>query len=297
MELKQLESFVAVVKYGSFTKAAEALFISQPSISSHLRALETSLDTTLLIRTTKSLRVTPPGYELYDWACQLLRDRDHLMARWQQADAKEIHIEASTIPSTYFLPRILPEFCRRYPHIPFTIRQSVSHEVIEHLRHGDNQVGFTGLHIPDEALAYTPVMTDTLVLITPPSEAFRDLPKTVETADSLLAKNYIILRSKGSGSLDVANTVLDALPLDRNQLKLTAHISDPEAIKNLVVNGLGVSIISETAVDYYRNQGRLLTFPLPDEVATRYLYLVYRKHDTLSSYVRAFIEYVNEISL
>ncbi|MBF1347891.1 MAG: LysR family transcriptional regulator, partial [Megasphaera micronuciformis] len=66
MELKQLESFVAVIKYGSFTKAAQVLYMSQPSISTHIRTLEKHLDTPLIIRTTKQIRITPRGRELYN---------------------------------------------------------------------------------------------------------------------------------------------------------------------------------------------------------------------------------------
>ena len=76
MEFKQLESFRAVVKYQSFTRAAKALYISQPTISSHIRELEEELESRLIVRTTKSLEMTPRGWELYECASNILRLRN-----------------------------------------------------------------------------------------------------------------------------------------------------------------------------------------------------------------------------
>ena len=105
MELKQLESFVAVIKYGSFTKAAQVLYMSQPSISTHIRTLEKHLDTPLIIRTTKQIRITPRGRELYNTATAMLKMRDDLLTKWHHEDSNEIVISSSTIPSIYFHTR------------------------------------------------------------------------------------------------------------------------------------------------------------------------------------------------
>ena len=72
MELKQLQSFAAVVKYGSFTKAAEKLYISQPTISTHIRTLEEELGRQLILRTTKSIEVTEKGREVYGYVTNIL---------------------------------------------------------------------------------------------------------------------------------------------------------------------------------------------------------------------------------
>ena len=84
MELKQLQSFCAVVEYRSFTKAAEKLYISQPTISTHIRQLEEELQTLLLIRTTKSLNITPRGMELYECAGHMLSLQNNLKKHWSE---------------------------------------------------------------------------------------------------------------------------------------------------------------------------------------------------------------------
>ena len=107
MEFKQLESFVALVQSHSFTKAAERLYISQPTISTHIRMMEEELHTSLIVRTTKSLEVTPKGWEVYESARNILGIRDELLKSCLEEERKVIRLWASTIPSAYILPQIL----------------------------------------------------------------------------------------------------------------------------------------------------------------------------------------------
>ena len=106
MELKQLQSFCAVVQYRSFTRAAEKLYLSQPTVSTHIRQLEEEFGSRLIVRTTKSIEVTPRGQELYACACGIVHLRDDLLRSWSDEDEKVIRIGASTIPSAYILPQI-----------------------------------------------------------------------------------------------------------------------------------------------------------------------------------------------
>lgn len=92
MELKQLESFTAVVECESFTRAAEKLFISQPTVSAHVRALEEELHSRLIVRTTKSIQVTPRGRELYECACGMLTLRNRLTERWAKQEEQVVHL-------------------------------------------------------------------------------------------------------------------------------------------------------------------------------------------------------------
>ena len=84
MDFKQLRSFTAVVQYRSFTKAAEKTYLSQPTVSAHIRMLEEELHTRLLIRDTKNLEITPKGWELYECAVHILELQDHLLQRWAE---------------------------------------------------------------------------------------------------------------------------------------------------------------------------------------------------------------------
>lgn len=104
MDFKQLEAFTAVVDYGSFSEAARRLYLTQPTISAHIRALENELKVKLIIRTTKKLTITTKGYQLYDSAVRILHIRNNLMEDFTGSKKHIIDLSASTIPSSYLLP-------------------------------------------------------------------------------------------------------------------------------------------------------------------------------------------------
>ena len=126
MEFKQLEAFVAVVDYNSFTEAARRLYLTQPTVSAHVSALEKELHSRLIIRTTRNFTVTQRGLELYECAVHMLNMRRQLVEEFTGAQRKLIDLSASTIPSSYMLPELLSEFARSEPDIHFHVWQSDS---------------------------------------------------------------------------------------------------------------------------------------------------------------------------
>ena len=172
MDFKQLQSFVAVVKYKSFTKAAEQLYIAQPTISAHIRQLEEEFSKRLVIRSTRSVEVTPRGWELYECAKTILELRDNLIQTWNDEEKQIIRLGASTIPSAYILPEILPEFGKMYPEVYFVVNQIDSQGVVQGLLHGNYDLGLVGMELEQEQLAFVPFYRDRMVLITPVNEYF-----------------------------------------------------------------------------------------------------------------------------
>ena len=166
MDFKQLRSFVAVADCGSFTQAAAKLYASQPTVSAHIRQLEDELHETLFLRTTKSLAITPRGRELYDYAVHVLDLQEQLMRAWAQ-DERTIRLGASTIPSSCILPEVLPPFRAQHPEAVFSILQSDSDGVLQQLRAGRFELGFTGAKEAAQDVVFSPFFTDRMVLITP----------------------------------------------------------------------------------------------------------------------------------
>lgn len=283
MELKQLRSFAAVVRYGSFTRAAENTYLSQPTISTHIRALEEELNTQLLLRDTKNLQVTPRGQELYECACRMLELQDNLLQRWRQSDQHIIQLGASTIPSAYILPEVLPLYGKENPGSYFVVHQSDSRQVIEGVAGGLFDVGMSGMPCQDETIRCEPFFRDRMVLITPVSRRFLALQSQGEQALPELLREPIILRETGSGSQKSADRFLAQMGLRENELRVTARVNDQESIKNLVSGGLGVSIVSEKAVRDFVAEKRLLAFPLPPGSAERNLYLLLPRHASADS--------------
>ena len=283
MELKQLRSFAAVVRYGSFTRAAENTYLSQPTISTHIRALEEELNTQLLLRDTKNLQVTPRGQELYECACRMLELQDNLLQRWRQSDQHIIQLGASTIPSAYILPEVLPLYGKQNPGSYFVVHQSDSRQVIEGVAGGLFDVGMSGMPCQDEAIRCEPFFRDRMVLITPVSRRFLAMQSQGEQALPELLHEPIILREKWSGSQKSAELFLEKMHISQQALKVTARVNDQESIKNLVAGGLGVSIVSEKAVRDFVAEKRLLAFPLPPGSAERDLYLLLPRHASADS--------------
>lgn len=283
MELKQLRSFAAVVRYGSFTRAAENTYLSQPTISTHIRALEEELNTQLLLRDTKNLQVTPRGQELYECACRMLELQDNLLQRWRQSDQHIIQLGASTIPSAYILPEVLPRYGKENPGSYFVVHQSDSRQVIEGVAGGLFDVGMSGMPCQDEAIRCEPFFRDRMVLITPVSRRFLAMQSQGQDALPELLREPIILREAGSGSQKSADRFLAQMGLRENELRVTARVNDQESIKNLVSGGLGVSIVSEKAVRDFVAEKRLLAFPLPPGSAERDLYLLLPRHASADS--------------
>src|SRR5699024_4585027 len=117
MDMKQLEAFVAVIKYNSFTKAANHIYLSQPTISSHVRSLEKELEVQLIVRTGKDVYPTSSGKELFIQAQNILNIRDEAINRIKGIDSKikkDISIVASSVPAQYLLPRLIADFQKDY---------------------------------------------------------------------------------------------------------------------------------------------------------------------------------------
>lgn len=292
MEFKQLESFVAIVKYKSFTNAAKHLYISQPTISSHMQALEEELQSPLIIRTTKNIEITPRGWELYKCASDILSLRDHLLKSWNSEKQKMIQLGVSTIPSAYIIPEILPEFGKLFPDVYFNVRQNDSQGIMDAMINGQYDVGMIGMPCENKLLTCTPFYEDRIVIITPVNDYFLNLKKNPQITSELLQSTPIIIREDGSGSWKKAESILANMGVNIDELNIVARINDPESLKNLTASGLGISFISEKAAENFVKEKRLLAFELPEALATRSLYMIYPKNHILKPYVEPFIKFV-----
>ncbi len=286
MEMKQLRSYIAVVDYGSFTKAAEKTYTSQPTISAHVKALEEELGVQLIARDTKNLRVTQKGQELYECACRMLQVQQELLDRWEHEDGKSLSIGVSTIPSAYILPALLERFRKANPDVAISIFQSDSEEIETAVEQGRCDVGIVGEE-PGSVLTAVMIAEDRTVLITPNTEDFRRLKKKKDLVKVL--EQPIIFREKGSASRKSAEMILDLLGKTPGTYETAASLNDQEAIKNLVEHGFGVSFISELAVKDAAAEGKLLVFDTGLPEARRTFYLIRRRNVQLSESAEGFV--------
>lgn len=292
MEFRQLESFCAVVRYQSFTKAAEKLYISQPTISTHIRMLEQEFNSRLIIRTTKNIEITPHGKELFTCAQKIFTLKNDLIQKWSEENKKIIRIGASTIPADYILPEVLPLFCQKYPDIQLHIHQNDSGNILQSILNGKFTIGMVGMKSFEKELDFVPFFHDEIVMITPKQEKFLHFAQKAFNQDdliSLLKKETIILREQGSGSKKRLESYFEQINLSEKSLNIIARLNDQESIKKLVASGLGISFISAKAITDADN---LLTIKLPENNLTRSLYFAYHKDYILKEHILSFIKFV-----
>ena len=294
MELKHLTSYAAVVRLGSFSRAAEELYIAQPTISLHIRQLEEELQTKLLVRTTKSIELTEKGREVYEYAASILQLRDRITEKCADGERRIIRLGASTIPSAYILPEVLPPYVKRHPSTYFTIDQGDSRSVTERLADGVIDIGLIGMKPVSSDIAAEPFYEDTVVIITPVREPFLTMKENNSATLQKLFEEPLILREEGSGSLKAAGAFLASAGYSEHDLRVAARTNDPEAIKNLVVRGMGISLISSKAAENYSRENRLLVFSFPEISGRRQLYIAKRKSAVLTERARDFFQYVRQ---
>ena len=152
IDIKELEAFACVVEKGSFSRAAEALYLTQPTISAHVASLERKLNIKLLVRTTKEIYPSDAGNLLYEYAKEILRLRTNAVQAIK-AFSKEmrgtVSVAASTIPGQYYLPKLIQNFRAEYPDISFSLQILDSAEVAEQVSARKVEIGFTGPIRPD----------------------------------------------------------------------------------------------------------------------------------------------------
>ena len=276
MEFKQLEAFVAVVDYGSFSEAARKLYLTQPTISAHVRSLEEELHTRLILRTTKKTTITTRGYQLYDSAVRMLEIRNNLLENFTGVQKHMIDLAASTIPSSYLLPEILAAFGKTHPDIYFHSIQADSAESINRVLDGTVDLALVGQNTRDETCVFLPFCQDKLVIATPITNHYLSLQnKTVSFEDFI--KDPIIIREKGSGTKKEMDLFLERIGITPSDLNVIARMNDLEGIKKSIVNGLGISILSaRSAIDLQKTK-QILLFPLEESAHKRTFYIVYYK--------------------
>lgn len=294
MDFKQLQSFVTAVKHRSFSIAAEELGISQPTISIHIKNLEEELDTKLVIRTAKSFQVTPRGQEFYECIQNVIKLKEDLINRWNGQALKVIHMGVSAIPSTHILPEVLPKFRNLYEDVYFNVTQNVSRDIIEAVQKGSYDIGLVGMKPDSELLEFQEFYHDRMVVITPNNECCQKLKNVEGDPLEYLLKGPMILREPGSGSGKSTDLLLEKIGIQKEKLCVVARMNDQESIKNLVAGGLGISIISQKAVEDYLEAKKILTFDLPEEYSKRTYYIIYQKDYILKPYVKDFIEFLTK---
>lgn len=296
MDIKELEAFVYVVENCSFSRAAELLHLTQPTISSHVSALERKLNIKLIVRTTKETYPSDAGKLLYKYAKEILQVRENAaiaLRNFSQEMKGTISIAASTVPSQYYLPHLLQDFRARYPDITFNIQMEDSPKVVELVATRSVEIGFCGTMVASHKCVYQDFASDPMVLITPNTEKYQTFAgKPFPIAQ--LKEETFISREKSSGTYQAGRELLSELGIDISQLRTAVEIRSTESVKQMVSEGLGVGLIAQSAAQDYVQFGKLLSFPFPESSFRRQLFIVKHKNSILSPIAQVFYDYARK---
>lgn len=288
LDARQLEIFVKVAELGSFSKAAEALFLTQPTVSEHIRGLEEELGVRLLDRLARGAAPTKAGELLLGYARRILelhREARQALDQFQGRMSGELIVAASTIPGEYVLPALIGRFKEKYPDVTISLLIGDSRRVIEWVLEGRAEVAVAGAQISHRALEYRELMPDELVVVVSASHPWHG--KKTATLEEVRAEPLIV-RERGSGSRHALERALGEIGLDLGAFRVVGEMGSTQAIKQAVKVGVGISLISKRAVAEECQHGILHCVKVKDLRFRRAFYLVTNATRTRSPLAEAF---------
>jgi DNA-binding transcriptional LysR family regulator len=287
--LNQLKIFHVVAQQQSFTRAAQSLFLTQPGISKHIKDLEEYYGTRLFDRIGKKVVLTQAGGLLFSQTEKIFRLVDRVKEEIDDLkglQAGDLKIGASVTIGIYLLPGILEKFKKLYPGTRVTLDIDLNRQVIRQVLDNSADIGLLGAPAADDRLVMTPFHRDSLVVIAPGNKLWAK--KDSISADDLPGEQFILSR-RGSGTRAVIEERLNAAGV---VLQNTMEFGNTEAIKKAVEAGLGISIVSNSAVAREVQLGVIKAIELSGINLERDFYLVYRKDKYISTLIKTFLEFV-----
>ncbi|MBT9139795.1 MAG: HTH-type transcriptional regulator CysL [Dehalococcoidia bacterium] len=289
MEFYQLETFVMVVGHRSFSRAAEILFLSQPTVSAHVKNLETELGMPLFDRGKSELLLTQAGESLYRYARDMLDMRTVALAELQgggELGEETLIVAASSVPCQYLLPRAVAAFETQYPAVSVSLRQENSRQACEDVFRYHYPLGVVGEKSQLPHLVFEPILEDELVVAIPRREEYNDLLQYDSLTGNDLIGRKILLREPGSGTRSLFERELRSAGNSLEQFKVSIF-DNQETIKQAVRQAVGLTVISRFVVEEYADFGLLDIRPFTGQRLTREFWLVYHKKRVFSPAVSA----------
>ena len=266
--LPQIEAFLEVARRENLSRAAEALFVSQPTLTARLQSLEAALGERLFVRTRRGMRLTEAGDAFLPYAehaVAALADGRERLAELRRGVAGRLVLGAPPTVSTYTLPALLARFSAAHPAVRLAVKTGTSEEILEMVLHDQVQLGIIRA-LASQEIETVPLFTDTLVLIAGPGHRLAGSPAGRRARLADLAGEVLVLFGRSSSYLDFTTaTFRQAGVLPGSVLEL----DNIEAAKKMVERGLGVSLVPSSTVAAELAAGTLTHIELVDAAPVR----------------------------
>jgi DNA-binding transcriptional LysR family regulator len=276
----------------SFSKAASQVYLSQPTVSSHIKDLENHFECKLVDRLGRQVVPTKAGTILYSYATKMIalkQEAENALAEFQGKIRGHLTIGGSTIPGGYILPPLLGIFKNDYPEVVVTLVQGDTATIIRETLEGNVELGIVGAKDRQAQLVQKKIMDDEMFLIVPDNHRWAD--KRQISMDEVTREPFI-MRELGSGSRKSIEQAMEESGYSLDALNVVAEMGSTEAVRQGIKSGVGISILSKRAVAEELAGGGLRQVKIKGLSFKRAFYLIYHKRRTQSPLCRTFIEFL-----
>ena len=293
--IDELKTFIAVVDFKNFTRAGESINLSQPSVSTHIKNLESYFNTQLINRSIKqkNIVITESGYLLYKKAKEILYMIDSTKAELRSLDGHvkgHLRIGASLTIGEYLLPKFLAKFSSKYPDIEFELIIENTHNICSKIKNFTLDIGLIEGTTPSSDFNQNYFLEDKMVIACSKNS---DILNGVFSIDKLQNKNWIV-REEGSGTRDYINMFLTTNKIVPNNLMV---LGSNYAIKEAVKNNLGITIISNYVTEPAVENNELETIELEKSYTRPFSYILPKNINTshlTNLFIKELIEYTKK---
>lgn len=290
MELRYLEIFCAVVEFKSFSKAAQALRLTQPTVSIHIKALEDEFSTKLLDRLGRTVLPTRAGEILYGYARDIVSIKEEARLAMEQLISTmsgKLIVGASTIPGEYILPPLLSQFKNAYPDVFPTLKIGDTSDIHESVLRGEVDMGLVGAVMRDKNIISRKFLDDELILVAPSNFKASVLHRRELKGVPLL------IREMGSGSRYSLEEYLKKNRVDIESLHIVAEMGSTQALMQAVKSGMGLAFISRLSVVDEIEQEALKPVTLKGFTIIRHFHIITHRLRSNSRICKTFIEFIS----
>ncbi|MEA2014112.1 MAG: selenium metabolism-associated LysR family transcriptional regulator [Thermodesulfobacteriota bacterium] len=296
--IRQMRALVCLAEERSFSRAARKMYLTQPSLTKHIKNLEEQTGVQLVDRKSRGLSLTPEGRILFESAKRvfgLIDDTGERITRIKENESGSIRIAASTIPATYILPRSLSTFRCRHKDIHCYVRGNDSDITLDMILNDEAEIGFIGKEIAGKKLCSESLWKDRLVLAVPASHKWNE--RDGVSMEEVSSEPFVS-RERGSAT----RTVLEEyLRKNTNHtlsgFNIVCELGSSAAVKEAVLAGLGVSIISIHAVGREIEDGLIVEIPVENCTIERNFYMVYKARIGLMKHHGIFLDFIRNYEM
>ncbi len=290
MDIHHLKVFLSVFKNKSFSRASEELYLTQPTISDHIKTLEEELECKLFDRLGRTILPTKEAEILYAHATSILEKVSTLKDTFNKLKKEvtgDLVIGASTIPGTYLMPQVIADFRKKYPGVSIQVAISDTKGIIDKIVKHELLLGIVGSKISNSPLNFLPFIEDELIVVASLSLTSKSTLHLGELTDIPM-----VLREEGSGTRKEMEKILEGRGLNMDNIKIAGIFGSTDAIKQAVKSGLGISIVSRLSVTDELKHKILKEIKLDNIQMKRKFYIVIHKKRTLPLAYSIFLDYL-----